>query len=130
MGVVGTNHHSWIEKTEKFFKSIPKIALEKDFVDGTNKLREAKNRLFNELKFVVQAEPYNPFDSNAISVVAEDVEAKVSGFGGMCKVGYLRATGLCHFAKSLAEYICIQICFMQNKFFLESICGCKNRGLI
>lgn len=39
----------------------------------------------------VQAEPYNPVDKNAISVLLENIDSKITGNPGLEKAGYVRA---------------------------------------
>ena len=48
--------------------------------------------MFASLKAMVQAEPYNPHDHNAICVSIDDLESVLKGIPSKSKAGYLRAT--------------------------------------
>lgn len=69
--VVGMNYHRWSPYS--------------DFLDGLAENLRAEDLL-------VQAEPYNPADENAIAVMAECIDAKIAGNPGLEKAGYVRAT--------------------------------------
>jgi len=69
--VIGMNYHRWSPYS--------------DFLDGL-----AENLWAEDL--LVQAEPYNPADENAVAVMAESIDAKIAGNPGLEKAGYVRAT--------------------------------------
>lgn len=92
IGTVGTDYHAWNSKN-KALNAFLHEAIGKDFLRGESLVRERKNKFYSELKVSVQAEPYNPYDPNAIGVAIEDVSEKLFGNGGKSKAGYIRATG-------------------------------------
>lgn len=92
IGTVGTDYHAW-NSQNKALNAFLHEAIGKDFLRGESLVRERKNKFYSELKVSVQAEPYNPYDSNAIGVAIEDVSEKLFGNGGKSKAGYIRATG-------------------------------------
>lgn len=89
--VVGNNHHSWNEES-KILNLIPQNYNASDFLMEAEKFKAAKHIFYSNLKVSVQAEPYNPADKNAIAVMIEDIDSKLSGNGGLKKAGYIRAT--------------------------------------
>lgn len=92
IGTVGTDYHAW-NSQNKALNAFLHEAIGKDFLRGESLVRERKNKFYSELKVSVQAEPYNPYDPNAIGVAIEDVSEKLFGNGGKSKAGYIRATG-------------------------------------
>ena len=92
IGIVGTNFYGWNDGTD-FLDDALSQRIGDDILAGTQKVRDAKEKLYASLRVSVQAEPYNPHDANAISVSAEDVCAKVLGNAGLQRAGYIRATG-------------------------------------
>lgn len=92
IGTVGSDFHVWNSKKAEL-ESFLKEAIGKDFLRGESLVRERKEVFYSELKVSVQAEPYNPYDPNAISVAIEDISGKLFGNGGKSKAGYIRATG-------------------------------------
>lgn len=88
--VVGTNHHYWEREPavlDKFTDNIDCACIEAECA----KIRGAKHGLYAGLSTVVQAEPYNRHDVNAIACFIEDIETKISGNVGLERVGYVRA---------------------------------------
>ncbi len=92
IGCVGTNHHDWSPEEDLIENSLSK-AIGKDILQGTSLVREKKAQFYSDLGVSVQAEPYNPYDSNAIGISIENVRGKLLGNGGKSKAGYIRATG-------------------------------------
>ena len=92
IGIVGTNFYGWNDGSD-FLDDTLSEKIGDDILAGTQKVRDAKKKLYASLRVSVQAEPYNPHDANAISVSAEDVCAKVLGNAGLQRAGYIRATG-------------------------------------
>lgn len=89
--VVGNNNHSWMGESE-ILDLIPSNFTLADFLGEAEKFKKAKHDFYSNLKVSVQAEPYNPTDKNAIAVMIEDIDSKLSGNGGLEKAGYIRAT--------------------------------------
>lgn len=89
--VVGNNHQSWDAESE-ILNSLPQNYNTSDFLMEAEKFKKAKHEFYASLKVIVQAEPYNPADKNAITVMIEDIDSKLSGNGGLKKAGYIRAT--------------------------------------
>ena len=92
IGIVGTNFYGWNDGSD-FLDDTLSEKIGDDILNGTQKVRDAKKKLYASLRVSVQAEPYNPHDANAISVSAEDVCTKVLGNAGLQRAGYIRATG-------------------------------------
>ena len=92
IGIVGGNHHFWDSEIIDFDAYLEK-AIENDLLNGTFLARKRKFQLLSELEVSLQAEPYNPYDPNAIGVSIESIRGKLSGSGGKSKAGYIRATG-------------------------------------
>lgn len=90
LSVVGNAHHSWNFYSE-ILGNIP-LNFNSDFVAESEKFKKAKQEFYSSLKVKVQAEPYNKFDENAIAVMIEDIDSKLSGNSGFMKAGYIRAT--------------------------------------
>lgn len=89
--VVGNSHHSWSIKS-KFLDKIPSHFSSTDFIKETEKFQKTKTDFYNSLKVCVQAELYNHADENAISVLIEDIDSKISGKECFSKAGFIRAT--------------------------------------
>ena len=92
IGIVGTNFYGWNDGSD-FLDDTLSEKIGDDILAGTQKVRDAKEKLYASLRVSVQAEPYNPHDANAISVSAENVCAKACGNAGLQRAGYIRATG-------------------------------------
>lgn len=90
LSVVGTSHHSWEPYSEILDHLCDNLKAE-NLLEQLEKIRKAKFDFFDNLEAAVQAEPYNPFDENAIGVLFEDVESKLTGNPGLEKAGYIRA---------------------------------------
>lgn len=88
---VGASHHIWKSDDGKI-NSFLKRVIADDILQGTCCARQKKMEFYANLKVSVQAEPYNPYDSNAIGVAIENVLGKLCGNGGMSKAGYIRRT--------------------------------------
>lgn len=89
--VVGNSHHSWSCVSE-VIDSVSLNFEPSDFLMEAEKFKAAKHSFYSNLKVSVQAEPYNPADKNAIAVMIEDIDSKLSGNCGLVKAGYIRAT--------------------------------------
>lgn len=89
--VVGNSHHHWSAESE-VMELIPANYKPASFLTEAENFRQQKHDFFSNLKVYVQAEPYNPADKNAIAVMIEDIDAKLSGNSGLVKAGYIRAT--------------------------------------
>ena len=92
IGLVGTNFYGWNDGSG-FLDDALSDKIGEDILSGTQKVRDAKKKLYASLRVSVQAEPYNPHDANAISVSIENVYAKACGNAGLQRAGYIRATG-------------------------------------
>lgn len=89
--VVGNNHHSWNFKS-KFLDKIPSHFSSTDFIKETENFQKTKTDFYDSLKVCVQAELYNSVDENAISILIEDIDSKLSGKECFSKAGFIRAT--------------------------------------
>lgn len=92
IGTVGANHHAWDPDTDLLQNTL-NDAIGKDILEGTSLARHKKAQFYASIKVSVQAEPYNPYDSNAIGISIESVRGRLFGNGGKIKAGYIRATG-------------------------------------
>lgn len=89
--VVGTNHYHWSPYSEVFenlFQNITPHAFETQ----VKSIYEAKRNSYANLSIALQAEPYNPVDKDAITVMIENIDAKLAGNSIYEKAGYIRAT--------------------------------------
>ena len=91
IGIVGASSHPWINSVEKF-GVISDSAISFHFGDDPYAAGKKQRELFASLKTMVQAEPYNPHDHNAICVSIDDLDAILKGVSSRSKAGYLRAT--------------------------------------
>lgn len=91
IGLVGATNHPWIAGIEKY-ESVVKTATAFRFFDDAA-VGSKSLEFFESLATKVQAEPYNPYDHNAISVSIDDLSARLKGMQSKSKAGYLRATG-------------------------------------
>lgn len=89
--VVGMNYHCWSPYSD-FLDGLAENLKAEDLLDQAEKIRKAKHDFYSSLEIVVQAEPYNPTDENAVAVMAECIDAKIAGNPGLEKAGYIRAT--------------------------------------
>lgn len=89
--VVGNNHQSWDAESE-ILNLVSSNFTPANFLDEAEKFKKAKQDFYSSLKVNIQAEPYNPADKNAIAVMIEDIDSKLSGNEGLKKAGYIRAT--------------------------------------
>ncbi|MCQ2593378.1 MAG: hypothetical protein MJ188_11415 [Treponema sp.] len=87
---VGTAHHSWEPYSEVLDNMANNLSAD-DLFGAAEKIKKAKHQFFNTLEAAVQAEPYNPVDKNAIAVLIENIESKITGNPGLEKAGYVRA---------------------------------------
>ncbi len=87
---VGTSHHSWESYSEVLDKMADNLSTE-DLLGAAEKIRKAKHNFFASLEVAIQAEPYNPVDKNAILVLIENLDSKITGNLGLEKAGYVRA---------------------------------------
>lgn len=87
---VGTSHHSWESYSEVLDNMADDLNPE-DLLGAAEKIRKAKHQFFDNLETAVQAEPYNPADKNAISVLIENIDSKITGNPGLEKAGFVRA---------------------------------------
>ncbi|MCM1321724.1 MAG: hypothetical protein NC041_07620 [Bacteroides sp.] len=88
--VVGTNYYHWSpysEVLENLFRNITPDAFENQFKN----IYKAKRSSYANLSVAVQAEPYNPADKNAVTVMIENIDAKLAGNSIHEKAGYIRA---------------------------------------
>ncbi|MGP1587147.1 MAG: hypothetical protein ACTTHG_02250 [Treponemataceae bacterium] len=92
MQVVGTNYYNW-NREPKILQNFAKKLEYENFADQAKKIRAAKHDFYGGLETVIQAEPYNPYDKNAITVCLETIEAKICGNCGIEKTGHIRAKG-------------------------------------
>jgi len=90
VSVVGTSHHSWEPYSEVLERLADNLKSE-DLLGQAEKIRKAKHDFFENLECAVQAEPYNPVDNNAVTVLLENIDAKLTGNPGLEKSGYVRA---------------------------------------
>lgn len=87
---VGTNHHRW-ESYSDVLDNMANNLNSEDLFGAAEKIRKAKHQFFDNLAASVQAEPYNPADKNAISVLLENIDSKITGNPGLEKAGFVRA---------------------------------------
>lgn len=87
---VGTSHHSW-ESYSEILDNMANNLNPEDLLGAAEKIRKAKHQFFDNLEAAVQAEPYNPVDKNAISVLIENIDSKITGNPGLEKAGFVRA---------------------------------------
>ncbi|MCQ2587762.1 MAG: hypothetical protein MJ174_06575 [Treponema sp.] len=87
---VGTSHHSW-ESYSEILDNMANNLNSEDLLGAAEKIRKAKHQFFDNLEAAVQAEPYNPVDKNAISVLIENIDSKITGNPGLEKAGFVRA---------------------------------------
>lgn len=87
---VGTSFHSWESYSEVLDNMADNLNPE-DLLGAAEKIRKAKHQFFDNLETAVQAEPYNPVDKNAISVLIENIDSKITGNPGLEKAGFVRA---------------------------------------
>ncbi len=92
IGIVGANYRNWDSGID-YLDNILAKHIGEDLLNGTTKVRDTKQRIYDNLKASVQAEPYNNYDMNAIAVLLEDIESVAAGNPCMKKAGYIRATG-------------------------------------
>ena len=92
IGIVGANYRNWNSGID-YLDNILANHIGDDLLNGTTKVRDTRQRIYDNLKASVQAEPYNNYDPNAIAVSLEDIESVVAGNPCMKKAGYIRATG-------------------------------------
>ena len=88
--LVGTQFYSWNAKPKVLDRLCDNLNVA-DLFCHAEQIRRAKHDFYASLKTVVQAEPYNPHDKNAILVSIESPEAKICGNLGLEKAGYIRA---------------------------------------
>ncbi len=89
--VVGMNYHSWSPYSD-CLDGLAENLKPEDLLVQSEKIRKAKHDFYSSLEIAVQAEPYNHADENAVAVMAESIDAKISGNPGLEKTGYVRAT--------------------------------------
>ncbi|WP_297644799.1 hypothetical protein, partial [uncultured Treponema sp.] len=89
--VVGMNYHSWSPYSD-CLDGLAENLKSEDLLVQSEKIRKAKHDFYSSLEIAVQAEPYNHADENAVAVMAESIDAKISGNPGLEKAGYVRAT--------------------------------------
>lgn len=89
--VVGMNYHSWSPYSD-CLDGLAENLKPEDLLVQSEKIRKAKHDFYSSLEIAVQAEPYNHADENAVAVMAESIDAKISGNPGLEKAGYIRAT--------------------------------------
>lgn len=88
---VGAVHHHW-EPYSEVLDNLANNLNPEDLLGAAEKIRNAKHQFFENLGTAVQAEPYNPIDKNAISILLENIDSKITGNLGLEKAGYVRAT--------------------------------------
>ena len=89
--VVGMNYHRWSPYSD-YLDGLAENIRAEDLLVQSEKIRKAKHDFYSSLEIAVQAEPYNPADENAVAVMAESLDAKISGNPGLEKAGHVRAT--------------------------------------
>ena len=104
IGIVGANYRHWDSGID-YLDDILEKHIGEDLLNGTTKVRDTKQRIYDGIRANVQAEPYNQYDPNAIAVSLEDIESIVTGNPCMKKAGYIRATGAAILRKAFAEKI-------------------------
>lgn len=87
---VGTAHHHWDPYSE-ILDNMADNLNPGDLLGVAEKIRNAKHQFFETLETAVQAEPYNPIDKNAISILLENIDSKITGNPGLEKAGFVRA---------------------------------------
>lgn len=89
--LVGTCFHDWNPVPDVLDKLTDNLFCH-NLLERTEEIRRARQEFYESIRTVVQAEPYNRHDNNALLVCAEDLEAKLCGNPGLAKAGYIRAT--------------------------------------
>jgi hypothetical protein len=92
IGLVGASSHPWVESLSKL-RSTADFSFGMNFTEKSLLAGQKIQEIYASLKSKAQAEPYNPHDSNAISVSIESLESFYRGIPGKSKAGYIRATG-------------------------------------
>ncbi len=90
VSVVGTSHHSW-ESYSEILDNMADNLKPENLIEQAEKIRKAKHDFYSSLECAVQAEPYNPVDNFAVTVMLENIDAKLTGNPGLEKAGYVRA---------------------------------------
>lgn len=88
--LVGTCFYNWEPLSCSLNKLSDNLSCDNLLVMA-EKIRAAKCSFYESLETVVQAEPYNSHDKNAILVCIENPEAKIAGNSGLEKAGHIRA---------------------------------------
>lgn len=90
--LVGTKFYSWGDdfEPEVLERLTDNLSCE-DLAGHAEKIRKAKQKFYEGLETVVQAEPYNSYDKNSILCCIENVESKICGNAGLEKAGHIRA---------------------------------------
>lgn len=92
IGLVGASSHPWVESLSKLH-STTDFSFGMNFTEKSLLAGQKIQQIYASLKSKAQAEPYNPHDSNAISVSIDSLESFYRGIPGKSKAGYIRATG-------------------------------------
>lgn len=92
LAVVGTSFYNWDGSSDLIDNMANNLCAD-DLLGQAQKIRSAKHNFYASLETVVQAEPNNKSDKNAIVVFIENIDAKILGNPGLQKCGYVRALG-------------------------------------
>lgn len=90
--IVGVEYGRWDAKVRLLNKMLNTLRAE-DLDRQLQAVRKAKHDFYASLSVSAQIEPYNEADKNAVTIFMDDVEAKLSTYGGKVKAGYVRRTG-------------------------------------
>lgn len=89
--IVGTDFGNWNVETRILNRLLNQLNAE-SFETQIESIKNVKHNFYKSLEVLAQIEPYNKADKNAIVVMIDDVAAKISGYGGKSKAGYIRRT--------------------------------------
>lgn len=104
--LVGTEYAEWGQTVIGDCMCVLNTKLDADdILNSSEKIRNAKRQVFENLEVALQAEPYNVHDRNSIVCSIEDVEAKLLTNPGLVKAGHIRATAAAIIRESKPEKI-------------------------
>lgn len=105
--LVGTKFYRWGDDFEpEVLERLTDNLSCDDLLGHAEKIRKAKQGLYENLETVVQAEPYNEYDKNSILCCIESVYAKICGNAGLEKAGHIRALAAAIIREAKPEKLC------------------------
>ena len=92
--VVGISHHRWFEQAfiddDYMFSTMLMTEGVDKFKNKVANYRQTKQALYDNLEVKVQAEPYNSYDENAISVSIDSVQSCFGSYDSLVDAGFVR----------------------------------------